>query len=163
MGDRCYLTMRFLKSDKDVVVKALDSLEEEVEVEDDLTLLAEIHEANYGLGAARRTLAKSGIAFVGWHSSGSEYDYHVFAAAGGVMEDVRSDSNGAQPVVPVESDGTILQAYIDDARRYYLKFAEAEAILEGEDPRDAHNKASSKMSFESVSKGAENDATKSEG
>lgn len=90
MGDRCYLSMRYLKTDDEAVVDKLpintwDDWNEMLSEDDNPVRHGVVYEANYAWWGYIEELARTGISFCGYHDEGGNYAACEFAAYGGKL------------------------------------------------------------------------------
>jgi hypothetical protein len=135
MGDRCYLEMYFRKGDEGKVREALglgdnfELAEAGTDVAPKGGVLAFVdEEANYALQDAREKLAAAGVAFVGSHGPGDEYDGGRFAACGGKLRDVTVD-RGGNMVAAVDGKGSVNARDLRDIRLYCALRKRAEKAI----------------------------------
>lgn len=140
MSDRCTLYMEIRKEDQPKVVDVLgtpDYIEGEP-VFGPETVSLEWAEMNYGAAEDRKTLAESGIPFIGSHDAGDEYGPYVFASDGVKMSECPSHHGGLSPVVEVSlQDGKVMplrDSDVFEAEDYLRTFDRAACILKGETP-----------------------------
>jgi len=139
MGDRCYLSMWWKKSDTEKLLAASRgvfgacSKPEDIfsDVEEDGE---EIHgsrdEANYGWFEQLTAMAKAGLVFHGWHGPGGEYGEKVFLGFNG--EYIEVDSVRQEPVVPVDDDGNPEVNPLAQVRHYVETMKKAQAYMKEE-------------------------------
>lgn len=89
MSDRCYLSMTFRKTDKELVEEVLGiDVDRHVEDSSDDWIKIVMEQANYSMQEERETLARRGCVFFGENGAGIEYDAYEFAAMDGRMNEV---------------------------------------------------------------------------
>lgn len=130
MGDRCYLEITYKKADEPKFKEAFSMRQfpEEVISDEDGVIVAAFEEVNYACSLELSKANTAGLAFTGYHSAGDTYGAQRFAAYGGKIAYVDSNSNSELMVVvdedtgePSETEMLMVQEYMrlrEQAMRY---------------------------------------------
>lgn len=128
MGDRCYLSLTFRKTDAKEVAEAFGFKNEKelftfgsAEI-DDLTpnvVTVGFDEVNYGGQNELEDLASKNVLFEGWHGTGGSYPEETFCSFRGLLRQwVRCDGQDIMFISPEEPRGSeeAAQEYVEYCR-----------------------------------------------
>jgi len=134
MGDRCYMNLTLLKTDRVAFATIFGEVEEgwydQVDDEDDRYVAVIEYEANYAWYDELNEAAADGLVFFGHHASGGEYGAGAFIGIDGGCDYVDIDKNG-HPTARVSEDGEIDGDQYFGVMNYYKNIHRAKEIVYG--------------------------------
>lgn len=141
MGDRCYLSIYWKKSDTEKLLATevfaattLESIFDEVEEEGE-QMHGVVFEANYGWWTELTELAKAGVVFHGWHDAGGTYGDGVFCSWDSEYFEAEALYDWTGPAVALDEDGNPIPSGLARARAYLAAFKKAVAYTQAPMPQ----------------------------